>query len=614
MVDKICQSTINPNTYGTSLTVTGAGGFGKTSIVTALCHHPVIKEKFKDGVVFVELGPQATDPSMKLCQLYHLLTGQNLGRGDINHAELEINQLTSLYCRNLLVIIDDVWHIEDAEPIVRAFRTCKIVLTTRLNDTEQYIPTEKVITVGPMELSEAVSLLTSGHGISNTGQISQDDRNLLDELAHDVHLWPLLLSLVRGQLSHNVKRRHLSFNGAIKRVQDKLRGNGITSFDKNNIEKSRKYAVKVCIEATFELITKPFTDKMKSLILWTGIGTSFQKDVLQDLWGTDDQEAENVVDQLWNYGLVQFSKFKLPTNGNIQICVEVHSVISHFIIESMDPIEVFKLSPIGELSTGQLVAQGLMRSFQSSYGLLPDGNLPTVNFLEHKIAVKEFCLLPFYLKFLSMQSILDPHEIVLKLTSIQNFFKHSLHSLPSIDRQINSLVSECRKILNGVHKSSRKLNQNVQKCLAQRNFTSLIQAVEEYCNAYPIRLVAKEAAAILKNIIPNPSRDDIQLALIRSTEDMLIKTANYDRFALLILPYIRLHVEELMQIENSLLKGSPEVELTFHYFRSGEAFRGEEALRGKRLIKLREVAPNYARDQEAKMSRASQYLNKFLFE
>jgi len=104
----------------------------------------VIKEQFKDGVVFIELGPQATDPSMKLSQLYHLLAGEYLKQGDINQAEHEIKQLSNL-CHNLLVIIDDVWHVEDAEPIVKAFSHCKIVLTTRMNDIEQYIPTKQVL-------------------------------------------------------------------------------------------------------------------------------------------------------------------------------------------------------------------------------------------------------------------------------------------------------------------------------------------------------------------------------------------------------------------------------------------------------------------------------------
>ena len=122
--------------YETTLTITGADRFGKTTRVMSLCHYPVMKENFTDGFVFTELGPQATDPSIKLSQLYHLLTSEYLKHCDINHHAEQIKQLTSDYYRNLLVIIDDVWHVEDAEPLVRAFSNCKIILTTRMNDIE----------------------------------------------------------------------------------------------------------------------------------------------------------------------------------------------------------------------------------------------------------------------------------------------------------------------------------------------------------------------------------------------------------------------------------------------------------------------------------------------
>ena len=137
---KLLQTNIDPNKYETTLTITGAGGFGKTTTVISLCYNLNVKEQFTDGFVFIELGPQATDPSVKLSQLYHLLTGEYLKQSDINLAEQEINQLTSDYYRNLLVITDDVWHVEDAEPLVKAFSTSKTILTTRMNDIEQYIP------------------------------------------------------------------------------------------------------------------------------------------------------------------------------------------------------------------------------------------------------------------------------------------------------------------------------------------------------------------------------------------------------------------------------------------------------------------------------------------
>ena len=95
---KLLQATNDPNKYETTLTITGAGGFGKTTTVISLCYNPHVKEQFTDGFVFIELGPQATDPSIKLSQLYHLLTGEYLKQCDINHAEQEISICNSTGC------------------------------------------------------------------------------------------------------------------------------------------------------------------------------------------------------------------------------------------------------------------------------------------------------------------------------------------------------------------------------------------------------------------------------------------------------------------------------------------------------------------------------------
>ena len=108
----------------------------------------------------------------------------------------KIKQLTSEYYHNLLVIIDDLWNIGDAKPLVKAFSNCKTILTSRMNNIEQYIPSKQSVIIGEMTQHEAICLLTSG--VIDYSQLSQEDVSLLDELAQDVHLWPLLLSLVRG--------------------------------------------------------------------------------------------------------------------------------------------------------------------------------------------------------------------------------------------------------------------------------------------------------------------------------------------------------------------------------------------------------------------------------
>ena len=46
---KLLQATINPNRYETTLTITGAGGFGKTNIEISLCRQCLVRENFIDG-------------------------------------------------------------------------------------------------------------------------------------------------------------------------------------------------------------------------------------------------------------------------------------------------------------------------------------------------------------------------------------------------------------------------------------------------------------------------------------------------------------------------------------------------------------------------------------
>jgi len=596
VVTKLCQLTIDCNSYGTSLTITGAGGFGKTSLVTALCHHPVIKEKFKDGVVFIELGPQATDPSMKLSQLYHLLTSQYLRQGDINHAEQEINQLTSHHCCNLLVIIDDVWHVEDADPIVRAFSDCKIVLTTRMNDIGQYIPTKRVVHVGPMEQYEAISLLTCG--VIDISQLSQEDVDLLDELAQDVHLWPLLLSLIRGQLSHNLRQHSSSPHEVIQIVQAKLYDKGLTAFDKNNINRSRRYAVKVCIEVTLELLTKPLSDKIKILVLWTGIGTSLQTAVLHNLWNITEHEARNDVDALWAYGLVQFSDVTLPLHNWTQHHVEVHAVISQYIIESMESTEVAILSPFGTLDSCISVVVALSQHFMKSYGVY---DMSPVGYLKFKQSEIENFYLPVTVKWLLSQSNIQPHCAIVILQNIKialMAFPNIISFFPSSCEEIDSIISDCHKILKNVQNVSRKLRKKFQQYLIQGNYTKLIQLIETYCKKRSIHSVSQQAVAIVKKILPYCDGEVLHIITMRY-ERLQMLTPNYDICKSMMLPAIKLFTEQLHRIDTSLQAGSPYIDVTYYYFRSGKYDKDMNLWSKDYASKLQPVAPNFAHELAA---------------
>ena len=589
VVTKLGDVTIDSEIYGVSLIITGAGGFGKTSIVAALCHHAYIKEQFQDGIIFIELGPQATDPSMKLKGLYNLLTDKHC---DVNVAEQQIKELTNLHYHNLLVIIDDVWHVEDAEPIVKAFSNCKIVLTTRMNDID--IPTKHTVSVGPMEQKEAISLLT--FGVIDVSQLSPDDVSLLDELAQDVHLWPLLLSLIRGHLSHNLKQHHLSRQLAIQHVQAKLRDRGLTAFDKNNIERSRKYAARSCIEVSLDLLTKPLSDKMKTLILWTGIGGALQTAVLHNLWKVADYEAQDIVGELWSYGLVHFTDIIIPPHNNPQHCVEVHAVITQYIIECLASKDVQRLSPFGDLKTCDSVKNALMKQFQNLSGVHDTRLLSDVEYLHYRANEIEYRSLPHQLQMINMCRILDPHTTIMLLEQIEIAIKSSPNvqkSLPSIFEHINLLINQCHKILKDAHRSTRRLNQKFQLCVTQRNYDGLNEAIETYMQQYPITTVTQQAVVMVKKVIPCCEKE-ILFNMKIHCEKLCFTTCNYHVITLLIAPMIKLLTKELQLLFTSFETGSPMIEQTIESYQSGKIDEEFDLLTINNHIKLQEVAPYHA--------------------
>jgi len=591
MSKKIIAAVVDPDHYGITLTVTGAGGFGKTSLVIDLCYYSEIKEKFTDGVVFVELGPQATDPSIKLSQLYHLLTGEYLKHGDINHAEQEIKKLTVDYNSNFLVIIDDVWHIEDAEPILKAFCNCKTVVTTRKNDIVKYVPTRESVIVDAMEQDEAITLLS--FNVINSAELSQDDKSLLIELSEDVHLWPLLLSLIRGQLSYHLNQQKMPIHNAIHAVQGKLHANGLTSFDKNNIanvESSRKYAVKACIEVTLRLLMKSTSDKLKALILFTGIGTSVPTDVLQHLWKVSEQNAWDIIDDLWAYSLVQFIQKAIPSCTKKQLCVEVHAVISQYFIDIMDSVQVTTLTPFASSSIYQSVDKGLVQSFQQCYGVQDVTLLAATEYLKFLQSEIEHVQLPTSLKMITMRTVLDPHVVILLLRQIEAALINSPKALNVLAEQISTLKADCDTVLKNIHKLSRKLNQKSQRYLYVKDYESLIQVVDDYCVNYPVGPIALNCLTMVKSM----QSSDFELRRrIKVWNELLHRiTPSYHYITYMTLPRVKLYTKLHKQIDEALQTGSSNVDQIIEYYTSGRYHEEVAQFWTNYLNKLQEVAPD----------------------
>ena len=99
----------------------GAGGFGKTTLATALCHDEDVKLAFGDGILWVTLG-EKPDLVALLNDLCTSLTDSNPKFSEVGTAANRLAEL--LEDRDCLVVLDDVWDQGHLEPFLRGGKTC----------------------------------------------------------------------------------------------------------------------------------------------------------------------------------------------------------------------------------------------------------------------------------------------------------------------------------------------------------------------------------------------------------------------------------------------------------------------------------------------------------
>ncbi len=101
--------------------LTGAGGFGKTTLAAALCHDEEIIQAFDDGILWTTLG-ETPDLADALAKLHAGLTGERPAFKDAEDAATSLAE--RLEGKNCLIVIDDVWDPAHLEPFLRGGPGC----------------------------------------------------------------------------------------------------------------------------------------------------------------------------------------------------------------------------------------------------------------------------------------------------------------------------------------------------------------------------------------------------------------------------------------------------------------------------------------------------------
>ncbi|HLG77042.1 MAG TPA: NB-ARC domain-containing protein, partial [Ktedonobacteraceae bacterium] len=144
----------------TLIALQGLPGMGKTALAVALTHDHLLRERFRDGILWAGLGQEA-DVLSQLARWGKLL---GIAPGDVGNAESRDAWGKALRAvigsRRMLLIIDDAWSVEDALALQVGGAHCAHVLTTRLPTVAFAFAKEGTQIVPELKTDDGLALLT----------------------------------------------------------------------------------------------------------------------------------------------------------------------------------------------------------------------------------------------------------------------------------------------------------------------------------------------------------------------------------------------------------------------------------------------------------------------
>jgi tetratricopeptide (TPR) repeat protein len=198
-----------------TLAVTGMPGIGKSSFAAQLANDDAVQNHFRDGVLWANVGP-ARDTMRCLMQWWMIVFGE--GRTPpLVASKVRADLCKALGGRQVLFVLDDVWHDEDVETLmIGDSDTASYYVLTTGSPALAHKFANDVITLTHLEITERVCLLR--HMVpelaTHASALVTNPNDVWDEVAVALGGTPLALSVSARTL------RWLAKTGQQRRMRD----------------------------------------------------------------------------------------------------------------------------------------------------------------------------------------------------------------------------------------------------------------------------------------------------------------------------------------------------------------------------------------------------------
>jgi len=140
----------------------GTPGVGKSALALALAHDSAIREQFSDGILWGGVGPQPNILSLlsRWGTLVEIAAPESDGEGLQTCEDWAQALRMAIGSRRMLIVIDDVWRLEDAWKLTVGGPNCTHVITTRFPEIALHYADKNALAIHELDGKHSLALLT----------------------------------------------------------------------------------------------------------------------------------------------------------------------------------------------------------------------------------------------------------------------------------------------------------------------------------------------------------------------------------------------------------------------------------------------------------------------
>jgi hypothetical protein len=333
----------------------GLGGIGKSTLAAALAQEKEVQAFFTDGIFWATLGQQP--------DILSFLHGWIQALGDYNFKPTGIDA-ASLHLRTLLadkkalLVVDDLWNVEDIDPFRVAVNQCKLLVTTR------EVPVKGAIRYDLDVMTESQSLaLLTGY---LKHELNLPDQKQAKILAKIVGYLPLALELTAAQVEDDIPWAEL-----IEELQAEIANleilDRLEAGDTANEEKRKHYSLIAC----FNLSLKRLNGQRLRQFSWLGVlpdDVTITEKMAATLWDCQVREARQTLRYLRSKALL-LTGVSSEQLTSYRVHDLLHDLARNLILASPHPETDYQLPGLG-LSMAE-AHQQLLQRYQKQIKISP---------------------------------------------------------------------------------------------------------------------------------------------------------------------------------------------------------------------------------------------------